>query len=148
MGKKLLREEVLVYRKERRAPATVRRHYEDWRKEHSIPLRYDVESCQFYSKPLKWNGKDLDLILDHINGNNCDNRPNNLRFICPNCDSQQKETRGGANKGRIEKEDGGFALLNKREGKRQFILPTEPGKLSIEGPPASLLHPGRQVKKN
>lgn len=38
-------------------------------------------------KPL-WNGKPLTLRLDHINGNHYDNRLENLRFICANCDSQ------------------------------------------------------------
>jgi hypothetical protein len=28
------------------------------------------------------------LILDHINGYNNDNRIENLRFVCSNCDSQ------------------------------------------------------------
>lgn len=36
----------------------------------------------------KWNGKDLVLQLDHINGDNRDNRLENLRFLCPNCHSQ------------------------------------------------------------
>ncbi len=35
-----------------------------------------------------WNSNDLVLILDHINGINNDNRLENLRFVCPNCDSQ------------------------------------------------------------
>ena len=35
-----------------------------------------------------WNGKPMPLILDHINGVNNDNRLENLRFVCSNCDSQ------------------------------------------------------------
>lgn len=33
-------------------------------------------------------GKPLVLILDHKNGVNNDNRLENLRFVCSNCDSQ------------------------------------------------------------
>jgi 5-methylcytosine-specific restriction endonuclease McrA len=35
-----------------------------------------------------WMGKPMTLILDHINGINNDNRIENLRFVCSNCDSQ------------------------------------------------------------
>ncbi len=35
-----------------------------------------------------WNGKSMPLILDHKNGINNDNRLENLRFVCSNCDSQ------------------------------------------------------------
>ena len=35
-----------------------------------------------------WNGRPMPLILDHINGINNDNRLENLRFVCSNCDSQ------------------------------------------------------------
>ena len=43
-------------------------------------------------KPL-WQGKELTLILDHIDGQNHNNQLHNLRWVCPNC-NQQLETTG------------------------------------------------------
>jgi predicted RNA-binding Zn-ribbon protein involved in translation (DUF1610 family) len=48
-----------------------------------------------------WRGKKMSLILDHINGINNDNRLENLRFLCPNCDSIQ-DTYKGRNKKTME----------------------------------------------
>ena len=47
-------------------------------------------------EPL-WNGSPLVLHLDHTNGDNSDNRIENLRILCPNCHSQT-ETYCGRNK--------------------------------------------------
>ena len=36
----------------------------------------------------EWNGQAITLECDHIDGNHKNNRPENLRLICPNCHSQ------------------------------------------------------------
>ena len=39
-----------------------------------------------------WNNYKIELEIDHKNGFNWDDRLENLRFICPNCHSQQSKT--------------------------------------------------------
>jgi Zn finger protein HypA/HybF involved in hydrogenase expression len=46
------------------------------------------EQCAECEIPPAWNGKRLVLVLDHINGVNNDHRLENLRLLCPNCNSQ------------------------------------------------------------
>lgn len=36
----------------------------------------------------EWNGKDITLIVDHIDGDITNTNIDNFRLICPNCDSQ------------------------------------------------------------
>jgi transposase-like protein len=45
------------------------------------------EKCELCTQGIEWNGRKISMILDHINGVPDDNRRENLRFICPNCDS-------------------------------------------------------------
>jgi Zn finger protein HypA/HybF involved in hydrogenase expression len=42
----------------------------------------------------EWNGKSITLEIDHINGDNTDNRIENLRYLCPNCHSQTETYKG------------------------------------------------------
>ena len=60
-------------------------------KNNLIPYKCSI--CGFEGK---WQEKDLVLVLDHINGVNNDHRLENLRFLCPNCNSQQ-DTFAGRN---------------------------------------------------
>jgi hypothetical protein len=55
--------------------------------------------CSVCQMPPVWQGQPLVLILDHQNGDRTDNRLENLRLLCPNCNSQQL-TFAGRNKGR------------------------------------------------
>lgn len=49
---------------------------------------YSPYKCAICGQEPIWNGKPLTLTLDHINGDNHDDRLENLRWICPNCDRQ------------------------------------------------------------
>ncbi|KWX61377.1 HNH endonuclease [Mycobacterium sp. NAZ190054] len=44
--------------------------------------------CAICAISDSWNGQTLGLILDHIDGDPSNDRRENLRLICPNCDSQ------------------------------------------------------------
>jgi len=139
-------EDVLRYRPMSASRATIRRHYALWREGTGIPPRCDMEDCPYYTQPLIWRGKDLPLILDHANGNNLDNSPTNLRYVCPNCDSQLS-TRGGRNRGRVaEAGDGTYVLLD-RDGRRHQHIILEPTRLRLTGyPPTVIVAPGSQPK--
>lgn len=55
----------------------------DWYKKGNY-VPYKCDCCGI----SEWQGKKLALQLDHINGDNHDNRLENLHWLCPNCHSQ------------------------------------------------------------
>lgn len=50
--------------------------------------------CSECGCPPEWNNKPLTLELDHIDGNPLNDTFENLRFLCPNCHTQQETSRG------------------------------------------------------
>lgn len=69
-------------------------------KKRLIKYKIIPYSCQVCGILPFWNGKKMTLVLDHINGKHDDHRKENLRFLCPNCNSQTP-TFCGRNKKKI-----------------------------------------------
>jgi hypothetical protein len=62
------------------------------------------EHCEKCGCGPTWNDRPRTLHVDHINGDFLDNRPRNLRFLCPNCHSQTA-TYAGARRGPGQDDD-------------------------------------------
>lgn len=51
-------------------------------------LKEQNNRCSICNNLNEWNSKSIVFILDHIDGDASNNKRDNLRLICPNCDSQ------------------------------------------------------------
>ncbi|MFD8952579.1 HNH endonuclease [Streptomyces xanthophaeus] len=58
------------------------------------------EACRMCGIEAVWQGRPLPLEVDHIDGDWRNNRPENLRLVCPNCHSTTDTYRGRAKGGR------------------------------------------------
>lgn len=56
-------------------------------KERLYTEKIKERNCEICGQGEEWNGKKMSLILDHINGIWNDNRIENLRIVCPNCNA-------------------------------------------------------------
>jgi len=121
--------DVLRYSPKAVSRGTVKRQYLSLRSRSGDPVRCDNEACTFHTVELQWNDAQLPVILDHVNGNSHDNRPVNLRLLCPNCDAQLI-TRGGKNRGRVRNASGGFGVRSAKDT-FDYILFAEPMDLKV-----------------
>ena len=56
-----------------------------WLKDYLIQSR--GRQCEICSA-TEWQSQQIPLVMDHISGDSTDNRPENLRLVCGNCDMQ------------------------------------------------------------
>ena len=51
-------------------------------------LQSQNNQCAICGMNNIWNGAELNFVLDHIDGDASNSSRENLRLVCPNCDSQ------------------------------------------------------------
>lgn len=60
--------------------------------EHYIEGSYSEYRCAICGMPPYWQDKEMNLILDHIDGDHHNDELTNLRWVCPNCNQQLPTT--------------------------------------------------------
>lgn len=66
-------------------------------KKRLYQLNMKKRECEMCGQGEEWKGRKMSLIIDHINGVWNDNRIENLRIVCPNCNATL-DTHCGKNK--------------------------------------------------
>lgn len=94
------------------------------------------EKCECCGN-IEWNGLPIPLQVHHINGNNRDNRLENLQILCPNCHAQTDTYCG---KGKHKKEE-----VRKIRKKRETTIPTIEIILSYFDPDGNFSNAGKRA---
>lgn len=83
-------------------------------KERLYKEGFKTRKCEMCGQDENWNGNRMSLILDHINGIHNDNRLENLRIVCPNCNATLDTHCGKNNKKRKPVNNSDLFLTDKR----------------------------------
>lgn len=89
------------------------------KKYYLTKVKYQCAICSI----SEWDNKPITLELDHCNGNNKDNRFENLRLLCPNCHSQTTTYKNKNGNGtRKVSDEMIISALSSSENIRQVLL--------------------------
>ena len=71
-----------------------RREIQSYKLKNRLLLEGIMKPQCMKCRRITWNNRPIPLELDHMNGDNADNRLGNLRLLCPNCHAQTPTYRG------------------------------------------------------
>ena len=103
-----------------------------WRLRERYKKRTGIHHCEQCGLS-EWQGQAIPLEIHHVNGNNLDNRIENLKLLCPNCHALTNNYRGRAQlSARSERRDVECrkfkeTLTGRAEGNLEPSLPMEEG---------------------
>lgn len=97
---------------------TSRGHLRNTILKHKL-IPYNCSECNVIDE---WNNKSLKLDLDHIDGDRTNNDLSNLRFLCPNCHSQQLTSNNPKNRVKKVTEEEILEEASKCENIRQILV--------------------------
>lgn len=84
--------------------------------------------CEMCGQGEEWKGRKMSLIIDHINGIRNDNRIENLRIVCPNCNATL-DTHCGKNKKQKKQLLNNEVKILKTTKNTKIIQATKPQKI-------------------